>query len=79
MKNHMNLINEAEFIEGVTCDFSADIAAQLNARCEAFVESDAARGLAMYAVTDYDNFEVAVAEMYSALDVASDAFGLTLK
>lgn len=76
---YMNKITEAEFIEGVTADFSAEIAAELNARCNAFVEADEARGVVMYAVEDFDNAEVARCQMHAACDILVDGFGLTVK
>lgn len=79
MSHYLNRVTESDFIEGVSCDFGIGIANSLNERCNKFVDADAARGLAQYAVTDFDNVDQAVSEMHSALDVATEAFGLETK
>lgn len=76
---YMNIITEAEFIEGVTADFDAELAKELNDRCNQFVEADQARGVVMYAVENFDDREVARCEMHAASDILVEAFGLTIK
>ena len=76
---YMNQVSEQDFIEGVTADFDAELAKELNDRCNAFVEADSARGVVMYAVENFDDREVARCEMHAACDILVEGFGLTVK
>lgn len=76
---YFNKISSAEFLESVTVDFDEKLAQELNARCEAFVESDEARGIVLYSVEDYENYEAARSCMNSAADILVENFGFTLK
>lgn len=80
-------ISAAEFIEGVTYDINAQVAEEINARCETFVNSDGARYMAMTAfdnLSEHNSEEQSEADflrnsMHSCLDSLVDSFGFQLK